>query len=93
MKSSLKTGIRAICSCLFIGLIALFYACDTPKTIAWSYYDCAKDTLAAGDPFAAKHFLDACNVTADKNLAMKADSLRRVIEQALEEKQKEKSEK
>ncbi|MCR5129958.1 MAG: hypothetical protein K6C10_00655 [Prevotella sp.] len=93
MKSGLKTRITAISSFLIIGLMALFYACDTPKSIAWSYYGCAKDTLAAGDPFAAKHFLDACNVTADKKLAIKADSLRRVIEQAIEEKQKDKSEK
>ena len=61
-------------------------SCDTPKTIAWSYYYCAQDTLAAGDPFAAKDFLKACKKSVDDELRLKADSLMEVIERAIEEK-------
>ena len=55
----------------FVSLICsmtLFNSCDTPKSIAWSYYYCAEDTLKKGDPYAAKHFLDKCKVDADKVL-------------------------
>ena len=70
-----------------IGLVA-FTCCDTPRSIAWSYYYCAEDTLAAGDPFAAKHFLKNCNKGADPALAHKVDSLAEVIEHAIAEKEK-----
>lgn len=61
-------------------------SCDTPKSIAWSYYYCAKDTLEAGDPFAAKHFLKSCKKTADPSLASKVDSLAEVIEREIQTK-------
>ena len=70
-----------------ISLVA-FNSCDTPRSIAWSYYYCAEDTLAAGDPFAAKHFLKKCNKGADPALAHKVDSLAEVIEHAIAEKEK-----
>lgn len=70
-----------------IGLVT-FNSCDTPRSIAWSYYYCAEDTLAAGDPFAAKHFLKKCNKGADPALAHKVDSLAEVIEHAIAEKEK-----
>lgn len=60
-------------------------SCDTPKSIAWSYYYCAKDTLEAGDPYAAKHFLKSCKKTVDSELAAKADSLMEIIEEAMKE--------
>ena len=63
-------------------------SCDTPKSIAWSYYYCAEDTLVAGDPSAARHFLKACNKSADKDLSLKADSLMEVIEQLIREREK-----
>ncbi|MBQ7442745.1 MAG: hypothetical protein IJS59_02610 [Bacteroidaceae bacterium] len=68
--------------------LAAFTACDTPKSIAWSYYHCAKDTLAAGDAHAAKHFLNRCKRSADPALAPKVDSLAKVIESAITEKEK-----
>ena len=71
----------------FLCSMPLFHSCDTPKSIAWSYYYCAEDTLRKGDPYAAKHFLDKCKADADKVLAPKADSLMIVIEKAIEEKQ------
>lgn len=70
-----------------MGLVA-FNSCDTPRSIAWSYYYCAEDTLAVGDPFAAKHFLKKCNKGADPSLAHKVDSLAEVIERAIAEKEK-----
>lgn len=82
MKSSkLKSIIfsLSIAACLSFAL-SLSTSCDTPKSIAWSYYYCALDTLKAGDPVAARHFLKACNASADEALAHKADSLMKVIE-------------
>lgn len=70
-----------------IGLAALT-SCDTPKSIAWSYYYCAEDTLAAGDPVAAKHFLKNCKKTVDSELSAKVDSLMEVIEEAIKEKER-----
>jgi len=69
----------AICS------ITLLHSCDTPKTIAWSYYFCAKDTLESGDPYAAKDFLLKCKADEDKVLSSKVDSLMSVIEKITEE--------
>ena len=82
MKSSkLKSLIfsLSIAACLSLAL-SLSTSCDTPKSIAWSYYHCALDTLKAGDPDAARHFLKACNTSADEALAHKVDSLTKVIE-------------
>ena len=75
-----------IVACGFV--LATTAACDTPKSIAWSYYYCAKDTLAAGDPVAAKRFLKSCKKTVDSELSAKADSLMEVIEEAIKEKEK-----
>ncbi len=66
-------------------LTASLISCDTPKSIAWSYFYCAKDTLEAGDPYAAKEYLKACKKSVDSELASKADSLMTVIEQAIKE--------
>ena len=68
-------------------LTASFCSCDNPQTIAWSYYYCAKDTLEAGDPFAARDFLKMVASGRDSVLDRKADSLRLVIEKAIEEKE------
>ena len=78
---------------LAICTITLLHSCDTPKTIAWSYYSCAKDTLESGDPYAAKHFLQKCKAGDDKVLASKIDSLMSVIEKiTVENKAKEREE-
>ena len=66
---------------------ALLSSCDNPQTIAWSYYYCAKDTLEAGDPYAAQDFLKGATSGLDSILDRKADSLRLVIEKAIEEKE------
>lgn len=68
--------------------LAAFTSCDNPRSIAWSYYHCAEDTLAAGDPYAAKHFLKRCKKTVDSELAVKADSLKEVIENLISEHEK-----
>ena len=62
-----------------------FTSCDTPQTIAWSYYHCAEDALNAGDPQKAKEYLGAVNKNVDTVLTFKADSLMKVIEDALSE--------
>ena len=75
-----------VIACALSLTITSITSCDTPQTIAWSYYYCAQDTLAAGDPFAAKDFLEACKKSVDDELRQKADSLMEVIERAIEEK-------
>ncbi len=83
-RSQLKPLIFSVCTA---GCSALMFplttSCDTPQTIAWSYYECARDTLESGDPHAALRFLKACNKSADKTLTHKADSLMKVIEEEL----------
>ncbi len=49
--------------------------------------------MDAGDPYAAKRYLDKCNTAADKDLALKADSLMRVAEKAIEEDKAQKKDK
>ena len=68
-------------------LTASLVSCDNPQSIAWSYYYCAKDTLEAGDPYAAQDFLKMVASGRDSVLDRKADSLRLVIEKAIEEKE------
>ena len=86
-RSKLMQLTMALAVASVIGLVA-FTSCDTPRSIAWSYYYCAEDTLAAGDPLAAKHFLKRSNKSADPALAQKVDSLAEVIERAIAEKEK-----
>lgn len=66
-------------------LMASLCSCDSPQTIAWSYYHCAKDTLEAGDPYAALDFLKGVTKGVDEVLDRKADSLRIIIENTIEE--------
>ena len=66
-------------------LMASLCSCDSPQTIAWSYYHCAKDTLEAGNPYAALDFLEGVTKGTDEVLDYKADSLRIIIEKAIEE--------
>ena len=68
---------------LTIILTIAISSCDNPQSIAWSYYYCAQDTLNAGDPYAAKKFLESCNTKTDKTLAVKADSLMKEIDKAI----------
>lgn len=63
-------------------------SCDNPQTMAWSSYWCAKDTMDAGDPYAALHFLEGSPTGCDSILDRKVDSLRLVIEKAIEEDKK-----
>ena len=83
MKKARQTQLFA--ALLIMSVLTLTNSCDTPKTIAWSYYYCAKDTLAAGDPYAAKHFLKACKKSVNSDLTSKADSLMEVIERTIKE--------
>lgn len=66
-------------------LTALLSSCDNPQTIAWSYYYCAKDTLEAGDPYAALDCMKGVKKGVDSELDRMADSLSVVIERAIEE--------
>ena len=64
---------------------ASLVSCDNPRTMAWLYYHMAKDTLEAGDPYAAQDFLEGATSGLDSILDRKADSLRLAIEKAIEE--------
>ena len=69
-------------------LTASLCSCDNPHTMAWLHYHMAKDTLEAGDPYAAQDYLKRSNYgdpRFDSILVRKADSLRLVIEKAIEE--------
>ena len=83
-KRTIKIAAIAALTSLTTSLVS----CDTPQTIAWSYYYCAKDTLEAGDPYAAQDYLKGATPGRDSILDRKVDSLRLVIEKAIEEDKK-----
>ena len=86
-RSIIKIAIFAALTSLTASLVSCVI--DTPQSIAWTYYYCAKDTLEAGDPYAAQDFLEGATPGCDGVLDRKVDSLRLVIEKAIEEDKKE----
>ena len=63
---------------LALGFPALFTACDN----RW-----AKDTLEAGYSYIAKEILEQCDTTVDSILALKVDSLMKVIDLTIAQKE------
>lgn len=82
-KSIVKMSAIAALTSLTTSLVSCVI--DTPQSIAWTYYYCAKDTLEAGDPYAALDFLKGATPGRDSILDRKVDSMRLVIEKAIEE--------
>lgn len=86
----MKQNMKKTTSFKLLALIAIatvaFSSCDTPSSIAWSYYYSAKDALDNGDPQKAKEYLEAVNKDVDSVLTFKADSLMKVIEKTLSQK-------
>ena len=86
-----KRTIRIAAIAALTSLTTSLVSCDNPQTMAWLNYNMAKDTLEAGDPYAAQDYLNRSNYgdpRFDSILVRKADSLRLVIEKAIEEDQK-----
>ena len=66
---------------VLIVLTSLFLSsCDTPQSIAWSYYYCAVDAMKEGKLDKAKDFLEKVDKNRDRVLDAKTDSLMKVIE-------------
>ena len=61
---------------------------DTKESMAWGDYHKAKDSLDAGNPYAAQEILKYHGKGGRSVLDRKIDSLRLVIEKAIEEDQK-----
>ena len=85
-KRTIKIAAIAALTSLTTSLVSCVM--DTPQSMAWLHYHMAKDTLEAGDPYAAQDYLKRFNPGLDSILDCKADSLRLVIEKAIEEDQK-----
>lgn len=81
MKTIINTKIVA----LAVMTSMSFISCDSPQTISWSYYHCAEDAMNTGDPQKAKDYLKGVKMDVDSVLTFKADSLMKVIEDALSE--------
>lgn len=81
-RSIIKIAIFAALTSLTTSLVSCVI--DTPQSIAWTYYYCAKDTLEAGDPYTALDYLKGATPGRDSVLDRKVDSLRLVIEKAIE---------
>lgn len=79
MKTIINTKILA----LAVMTTMSFISCDNPQTVSWSYYHCAEDAMNAGDPQKAKDYLKGVKMDVDSVLTFKADSLTKVIEDAL----------
>lgn len=58
-------------------------SCDTPQSIAWSYYYCAVDAMKEGNLNKAKDFLEKVDKNRDNVLDAKTDSLMKVIEEEM----------
>lgn len=58
-------------------------SCDTPQSIAWSYYYCAVDAMKEGNLNKAKDFLEKVDKNRDSVLDAKTDSLMKVIEEEM----------
>ena len=80
-KSTIKIAVFAALT----SLAASFASCDNPRSMSWLHYYMAKDTLEAGDPYAALDFLEGATYRGDSILVRKVDSLRLVIEKSIEE--------
>ena len=61
---------------------------DTKESMAWGTYHRAKDSLDAGNPYAAQEILKYKGKGDSSVLGRKIDSLRLVIEKAIEEDKK-----
>ena len=61
---------------------------DTKESMAWGDYHEAKDSFDAGNPYAAQEILKYYGKGGRSVLGRKVDSLRLVIEKAIEEDQK-----
>ncbi|MBQ4276911.1 MAG: hypothetical protein II750_02280 [Bacteroidaceae bacterium] len=64
---------------------AALVSCDTPQSVAWSYYDLAQDKLNEGKPEEAKEVLLKVKKNVSSDLDAKVDSLMTVIQQQLAE--------
>ena len=80
-----KRTIKIAVFAALTSLTASLCSCDNPQTMAWLHYYMAKDTLEAGDPYAAQDYLKCVAPGRDSTLDCKTDSLRLVIEKAIEE--------
>ena len=66
---------------VLIVLTSLYLSsCDTPQSIAWSYYYCAVDAMKEGNLDKAKDFLEKVAKNRNSELDAKTDSLMEVIE-------------
>ena len=79
----------AVLTALTVTTALLSCVMDTKESMAWGKYHRAKDSLDAGNPYAAQEILGYAGKGGDSSvLGRKIDSLRLVIEKAIEEDKK-----
>ena len=76
MKSPTLKLLSVLIAMTFLSLSS----CDSPQSIAWSYYYCAADAMKEGNLDKAKDFLEKIAKNRDSVLDAKTDSLMKVIE-------------
>ena len=74
-----KTSLKLLSVLIAMTFLSLS-SCDSPQSIAWSYYNCAVDAMKAGELDKAKDFLEKVAKNRDSVLDAKTDSLMEVIE-------------
>ncbi|MBO7120534.1 MAG: hypothetical protein J6W03_09485 [Bacteroidaceae bacterium] len=67
---------------------AFLCSCDNPLSMARLNLHLAKDSLEAGNPYAAQELLKRVGKGLDSRLDCEIDSLRLIIEKAIEEEDK-----
>ena len=77
-----KTSLKLLSVLIVLTSLSLS-SCDTPQSIAWSYYHCAVDAMKEGKLDKAKDFLEKVDKNRDRVLNAKTDSLMKVIEEEM----------
>ena len=76
----MKNPTLKLLSVLIVLTFLSLSSCDTPQSIAWSYYYCAVDAMKEGNLDKAKDFLEKVAKNRNSELDAKTDSLMKVIE-------------
>ena len=79
----MKNPTLKLLSVLIVLTFLSLSSCDTPQSIAWSYYYCAVDAMKEGDLDKAKDFLEKVAKNRNSELDAKTDSLMKVIEEEM----------
>ena len=83
LRNDMKSPTPKLLSVLIAMTFLSLSSCDSPQSIAWSYYNCAVDAMKEGNLDKAKDFLEKVAKNRNSELDAKTDSLMKVIEEEM----------